>query len=101
MRRREFLSAGAAAALWPCISRAQPAPVPTIGVLVAGVPDPVPFLRAFREGLHDRGYVEGRNIRLDIRSAEGNPARLPQLAADLVGRRVDIIVGFQTPTIQA
>jgi putative ABC transport system substrate-binding protein len=65
------------------------------------VPDPNEFLRAFREGLRETGYSEGQNIQLYIRSAEGKAERLPELAAELVRQKVDVIVGFQTPTVQA
>jgi putative tryptophan/tyrosine transport system substrate-binding protein len=102
MRRRDLLAlVGGATALWPIAGRAQQPKLPTIGVLVAGVPDPQPFLKAFREGLRDLGYVEGQNIRLNVRSAEGKAQRLPELATDLVRQGVDIIVGFQTPSVQA
>src|SRR5437763_4830768 len=102
MKRRDFLSAVAiGVAACPLAAVAQQKPMPVIGVLVAGAPDPALFLQAFREGLRDNGYVEGRNIRLDIRSAEGKPERLPGLAADLVRSKVDIIVGWQTPTVPA
>jgi putative ABC transport system substrate-binding protein len=100
--RREFLALlGTAAALWPLASTAQDRKLSTVGVLVVGVPDPDVFLRAFREGLRETGYSEGQNIQLDILSAEGKAERLPELAAELVRRKVDVIVGFQTPTVQA
>jgi putative tryptophan/tyrosine transport system substrate-binding protein len=92
---------GSAAIAWPFAARAQQKAMPVIGVLVAGAPDPLPFLMAFREGLRKIGYIEGQNVQLDIRSADGNLERLPELAADLVRRKVDLIVGFQTPTVQA
>ncbi len=96
-----MLLLGGAAVTWPLAARAQQKAMPVIGVLVAGAPDPVPFLTAFREGLRKIGYIEGQNVQLDIRSADGNPERLPELAADLVRQKVDLIVGFQTPTVQA
>jgi putative ABC transport system substrate-binding protein len=97
--RREFIAAlGGAAVTWPHAARAQqPANVPTIGVLVLGTPEPEPFLNALRDGLRDIGYIEGRNIRLDIRTAEGKSDLLPVKAAELVRLKVDIIVTFQTP----
>jgi putative ABC transport system substrate-binding protein len=73
----------------------------TVGVLVVGAPDPNVFLGVLRQGLRETGYSEGQNIRLDIRSAEGKAERLPDLAAELVRRRVDVIVRFQTPAVQA
>ena len=70
-------------------------------MLVVGVPDPEVFLRAFRKGLRDAAYNERENVQLDIRSAEGKPERLPELAAELVRRNVAVIVGFQTPAVEA
>lgn len=101
MKRRMFIAAGAAAAWWPITTRAQQSRVPQVGVLVAGTPDPEPFLSGFQDGLRAQGYVEGKNIRLDVRSAGGKPDRLDAIAAELVARNVDVIVGFQTPTVEA
>jgi putative ABC transport system substrate-binding protein len=86
-------------AAWPLASTAQDGK--TVGVLVVGAPDPNVFLGVLRQGLRETGYTEGQNVRLDIRSAEGKAERLPGLAAELVRRRVDVIVGFQTPAVQA
>jgi putative tryptophan/tyrosine transport system substrate-binding protein len=101
MKRRDFIMLGGAAVAtsicWPLAARAQQPKLPTIGVLVLGTPPPESFLQALRDGLRDVGYTEGRNIRLEIRSAEGKADLLPEKAAELVGRKVDIIVGFQTP----
>lgn len=72
-----------------------------IGVLVVGNPDPSLFLSAFRKALEARGYVDGRTIKLDIRSAGGNIGALPALAAGLVRSRADVIVGYFTPTVKA
>ena len=99
MKRREFIILLSGLAAWPRASRAQDGK--TIGVLVVGAPDPNVFLGVLRQGLHEIGYTEGQNIQLDIRSAEGKAERLPDLAAELVRRRVDVIVGFQTPAVQA
>src|ERR1700693_77392 len=75
----------------PLAAEAQPArKVPHIGVLQAGAP-PEPLVEAFREGLRDLGYAEGRDIVLEFRWAEGKLDRLPELAAELVGLRVDAI----------
>jgi putative ABC transport system substrate-binding protein len=75
MKRREFISllGGAAAAAWPLASRAQQETVYKIGVLTLTSPNPEPLLKALREGLHGAGYFEGRNLRLEIRSAAGKP----------------------------
>jgi putative ABC transport system substrate-binding protein len=103
MRRREFMSLfGAAAAVWPLAGRAQqPAKLPTIGALVLGSTDPEQFWREFRQGLRELGYVEGQNIRFEFRSAQGQADRLPELAAELVRRKVDVIVTWFTPPTQA
>ena len=101
MRRREFISLiGGTAATWPLAARAQQA-MPVIGVLVLGNPNPQPFLKEFRDGLHKLGYVEGRNVQLVIRSAEAKASALPDVAADLVRRKVDIIIAWQTPAATA
>ena len=99
MKRREFITLLSGMAAWPLASAAQDGK--TVGVLVVGAPDPNVFLGVLREGLREIGYTEGQNIELDIRSAEGKAERLPDLAAELVRRRVDVIVGFQTPAVQA
>jgi putative ABC transport system substrate-binding protein len=102
VRRRQFITVfGGVAALWPLAGAAQDTKLPMIGVLVVGVPDPEPFLSAFREGLRETGYHEGQNIQLDIRSAEGTAGRLPELAAELVRQKVDVIVALQTPALEA
>jgi putative ABC transport system substrate-binding protein len=100
--RRKFLATlGGAAVAWPVAARAQQAKVPTIGALVIGNINPEQFWRVFRQGLHDLGYVEGQNIRFEFRSAEGQTDRLPELAAELVRLKVDIIVTWFTPTAVA
>jgi putative tryptophan/tyrosine transport system substrate-binding protein len=98
MRRREFLAgvAGAGAA-WPQAGRAQPAKPSLIGVLVLGNPPPEPFLEALREGLREVGYIEGRNLRVEVRNGEGRASGLPEKAAELVALNVDLIVAYQTP----
>jgi putative ABC transport system substrate-binding protein len=102
VQRREFLLLlASAAAAWPYATTAQVDKVARIGVLVLGNPDPAPFMQAFRLGLRDLGYVEGQNIQLELRSADGKISLLPQMAAELVALKVDIIVGFQTPAITA
>jgi ABC-type uncharacterized transport system substrate-binding protein len=96
MRRREFstLLGGAATAstVWPFAANAQQKPTPVIGFLSSGFPGTVaPYAAAVREGLSETGYVEGQNLTIEYRWAEGRYDRLPALAADLVGRKVDVI----------
>src|SRR5260221_1366992 len=102
LKRREFLTLlGGAAAAWPVATRAQQQKVPTMGALVIGNISPEEFWREFRQGLRDLGYIEGQNIRFEFRSAEGHLDRLPELAAELVRLKVDIIVTWFTPTALA
>src|SRR5262249_34829519 len=95
--RRRFIAAiaGGLVLAAPLAARAQPAgKVPRIGYLAPVFPcsGPVPSLAAFRRGLRELGYVEGRTITIECRTAEGKPDRLAQLAVDLVQLRVEIIV---------
>ena len=95
MRRRELIAAlGSAALTWPLAARAQQKAMPMIGYLssVSAGPANAPNLAAFRDGLAEAGYTVGENLAIDYRWAEGKYDRLPALAADLVGRRVDLIV---------
>jgi len=106
MKRREFMLAVAAAAaplsVWPRATRAQQPPkVAVVGALVIGNTDPQQFWREFRQGMRDLGYIEGQNIRYEFRSAHGQLNRLPELAAELVRLKVDVIVAWFTPAAQA
>ena len=100
MRKREFICLlGGAAAAWPVAARAQEAErMRRIGLLLVSGPEP---LGPFREALADIGYVEGKNIQIEIRSAQGQDTRLPELAAELVRIRVDVIIAVQTPAAHA
>jgi len=93
MRRRQFLGAFGAAAVWPLAARAQQAAIPVIGFLNTTSPDGyTERLRSFRQGLKDTGFVEGENVAIEYRWAENQIDRLPAQAADLVRRRVSVIV---------
>ena len=92
MRRREFLGALGAAAVWPLEARAQQA-MPVIGFIDSRSPEALgERLRKFRQGLKDSGYTDGENVAIEYRWAENQADRLPDLAADLVRRHVGVIV---------
>jgi len=93
MRRREFiLGLGGATALWSLAAHAQQAATPVIGFVNSSSPHLyAPFVRAWQQGLAETGYAEGRNVAVEYRWAEGRYERLPELAAELVRRRVAVI----------
>jgi putative tryptophan/tyrosine transport system substrate-binding protein len=103
MRRRDFIKGIVSATGWPLAARAQQPPVPVIGYLNGASAAQFPhLLAAFRKGLNETDYIEGRNVTMEYRYADGQYDRLPALAADLVSRRVSVIVATAgTPTIRA
>ncbi len=97
MRRREFIVLIAGTAVWPLASRAQPqSKIPRIGII-----DDAPIWEHFRRSLRDRGHVEGQTIAFEYRTAQGEPARLADAAADLARLPVDVIATFGTPASRA
>jgi putative ABC transport system substrate-binding protein len=102
MRRREFIRlAGGAAASLPLAARAQQPGRPVIGYFHFATPEYAPHAGAFLQGLRQTGYIEGQNVELEYRWAEGQYDRLPAMAADLVDRKVDLIAAFGPPLARA
>jgi putative ABC transport system substrate-binding protein len=92
IRRREFIVTLGGGATWPLAARAQPAALPVIGFLSSGSPDTfAPFVAGFHRGLNETGFIEGRNVAMEYRWAQGQYSELPALVSDLVSHGVALI----------
>jgi putative ABC transport system substrate-binding protein len=101
MRRREFIAGLGSAGAWPLVARAQQPAMPVIGYLSTQSTDDSRYTAPFRMGLKETGYVEGQNVAVEYGYAENQADRLPALAADLVRRRVAVIVARSGPATLA
>jgi ABC-type uncharacterized transport system substrate-binding protein len=104
MRRREFIAfVGCTAAAWPLPARGEQSAVPVIGFLNSASPQPFAnYVSGFRVGLKQTGYVDGQNVTIEFRWAEGHYDRLPEMAADLVRHKVAVLVSTGgTPSVTA
>jgi putative tryptophan/tyrosine transport system substrate-binding protein len=101
LKRRKFITLLGGATAWPLAARAQQSKVARIGALYIGLADGDSFKKELREGLHQLGYVEGKNIAFEFRSADGKLDRLPELAVELVRLKVDVIVSLYVPSALA
>lgn len=103
MRRRQFITFLGGVAAWPLTARAQETSVPVVAFISAGISaaSPGPPLAALRQSLAEAGYVDGRNVAIEFHTAEGQYDRLPTMAAELVRRRVAVIVASPTPSALA
>ena len=101
MRRRDFMTVLAGAAAYPLSARAQQKAMPVIGYFHFATPEYTPMAASFLQGLKEAGYVAGQNVAIEYRGAEGQYDRLPAMAAELVGRKVDLIAAFGPPLARA
>jgi putative ABC transport system substrate-binding protein len=99
MKRRDFIAALGGVSLTPLVARGQQPKIPKLGILLVGGREP--FGREFNAGLRDLGYIEGQNIQIEYRSAEGKLPALAGLAAELVSLNVDLFVASETPAVAA
>src|SRR5256885_16690850 len=97
MRRRDLITLITGLAVWPVLTRAQERKLARIRALYIGIADEQSFKRELREAMREQGYVEGRDVAFEFRSAEGKLDRLPDLAAELVRQNVDVIVALYVP----
>src|SRR6516164_10377725 len=101
LNRRDFITLISGAAAWPIAARAQqPAKLPLVGVLVSAS-SPHPFADAFWRGLHELGYSEGQNIKIEFRYTDGRSDRAEEFAEEFVRLGVDVIVAHFTPAVTA
>src|SRR5436305_220382 len=92
MKRREFITLLGGATAWPVVVRAQQPAIPVIGFLHSGSPDQnIKRLEAFRKGLNQEGFIEGKTVTIEYRWAAGQNEKLPAMAADLIRQKVTLI----------
>src|SRR6266571_5007814 len=103
LKRRDFITLLGSAAAWPSVGRAQPSgKLATIGFLGGGTePGTLTWLAAFVHGLRELGRIEGRDVTIEYRWAEGHPERFAEIAAEFVRLKVDIIFTYATPSVLA
>jgi putative ABC transport system substrate-binding protein len=101
VRRREVITLLGGAAAWPLVAQAQHTKTHRVGALILGNADAEAFGREMRQALSRAGYIEGRNVVFDIRSAQGRLDLLPTLAAELVTAKIDVLVALYTPCARA
>src|SRR5439155_23052019 len=96
LRRREFITiVGSAAASWPLAARAQPPrKIPPLGALLYSNPQADPQIESFRRGLRDLRYIDGQNLAIEYRNAEGRPEKLPELAAEFAHLKPNVMLAI-------